>query len=305
MSGSDRFAAWRCLAAAALAFAVLPAPAASATMGDGGVGGAEPSVLSCPRPAAFWARQFVSYSTAPDRLAPQDADAIAGWIAAHARLDGSGAPTRRLRADLDAAAPANARTRAERERVAFLANLAAGALGIAAPDGGRIALDPDARVPFDGTEITLGALATDVDARFRALAAAGAAQADAGYARLADALERINAGVGIGPTCESAGGTPASGARAFDLGRAFPNPFNASTSMSYAVPVGGAYVEIGVYDVSGRAVKMLADQHMESGRYEIQWDGTTRHGAFAPAGTYFIRGTVGERRIGSRVVYVQ
>jgi hypothetical protein len=53
----------------------------------------------------------------------------------------------------------------------------------------------------------------------------------------------------------------------------FPNPFNPSTTIYYALPV-AANVRITVYDLLGRLVKELVNAHKEAGMYVIEFNGS-------------------------------
>jgi hypothetical protein len=74
----------------------------------------------------------------------------------------------------------------------------------------------------------------------------------------------------------------------------YPNPFQSSTTISYSVAgkLGAntsQFVELKVFDVNGREVKMLASGEKTPGHYEIVWNGTDAKGARCANGVYFIR----------------
>ncbi|MDK9698973.1 MAG: T9SS type A sorting domain-containing protein [bacterium] len=69
----------------------------------------------------------------------------------------------------------------------------------------------------------------------------------------------------------------------FALHSNFPNPFNATTTITYDVPQTSP-VRLAIYDVTGKEVAKLIDFHQDAGRYSVQWDAQ----AFA-SGTYFCR----------------
>jgi flagellar hook assembly protein FlgD len=50
-------------------------------------------------------------------------------------------------------------------------------------------------------------------------------------------------------------------------------------------------VNISVYDVTGRLVRVLLDKEVESGRMEIMWDGTDLRGRNVGSGVYLYRMT--------------
>ena len=71
-----------------------------------------------------------------------------------------------------------------------------------------------------------------------------------------------------------------------EYGRASPNPFNPSTTITFELPKAGR-VTLRVYDVSGRLVSTLAEGDMGAGRQEVRWDATRRNGSRVPSGVYF------------------
>jgi len=68
-----------------------------------------------------------------------------------------------------------------------------------------------------------------------------------------------------------------------------PNPFNASTTIRYTLPE-AAHVRAVVYDVTGRAVTELMDNHTTAGSHTLQFDG-----ANLSSGVYFLRFAAGEQ----------
>ena len=63
----------------------------------------------------------------------------------------------------------------------------------------------------------------------------------------------------------------------------FPNPFNASTTIRFEVAHSGR-VELIVFDILGRQVKALMNEHKAAGDYNILWNA-----ADVPSGLYFVR----------------
>lgn len=59
----------------------------------------------------------------------------------------------------------------------------------------------------------------------------------------------------------------------FDLSQNYPNPSNPVSSIDYQVPA-DADVNISVYDLTGRLVKMLVNSKLEAGYYTAVFDGT-------------------------------
>jgi hypothetical protein len=85
--------------------------------------------------------------------------------------------------------------------------------------------------------------------------------------------------------------TSVAGAKA-DLGYALhggtPNPFTIACRIEFDLPRGGR-VEVAVYDVQGRSVRVLLSGPAEASRHSVLWDGFDERGAATPAGVYFVR----------------
>jgi len=65
-------------------------------------------------------------------------------------------------------------------------------------------------------------------------------------------------------------GTSPSG---FILSQNYPNPFNPTTAISYQLQA-ASYVELAVYDITGREVVSLVDGFKPAGEYEVVFDGS-------------------------------
>jgi flagellar hook assembly protein FlgD len=60
-----------------------------------------------------------------------------------------------------------------------------------------------------------------------------------------------------------------------------------------------------LYDLKGRLVTTLVDEHLSAGRYEIPWHGKDSAGRNTPSGVYFARLETRERMIISRMTLVR
>lgn len=74
--------------------------------------------------------------------------------------------------------------------------------------------------------------------------------------------------------------------------RNYPNPFNPSTSIEFAVPTAG-WSTVEVTDVLGRIVRELHNAHTDAGRHLLQWDGRDDRGVIVAGGVYFCRLSAG------------
>lgn len=75
----------------------------------------------------------------------------------------------------------------------------------------------------------------------------------------------------------------------FALGRAYPNPFNPSTHIDFALAV-ESFTRLVIYDVLGRVVRtLIPGQSMPAGFYSVSWDGRDAAGRAVGNGLYFYR----------------
>ena len=84
--------------------------------------------------------------------------------------------------------------------------------------------------------------------------------------------------------------------RQAELGRAYPNPFNAGTQIPFAVESADERVNLAVYDALGRKIRTLADGFRAIGNYSVNWDGLDDAGVVVGNGAYFVELRVGQRR---------
>ncbi len=70
---------------------------------------------------------------------------------------------------------------------------------------------------------------------------------------------------------------------AFSLSQNYPNPFNPGTTIKFELPV-ASQVDLTVYDILGRKVKVLVDERKDAGAYEVKFDALEM-----ASGVYFYR----------------
>jgi hypothetical protein len=85
----------------------------------------------------------------------------------------------------------------------------------------------------------------------------------------------------------------------------FPNPFNPTTTIRYDVPVRGGHVNLSVFDVTGRHVQTLVDDHRDGGRFDVQWDGRGARGERLGSGVYFLRMRAGAFTEAKKIVLLE
>ncbi|HQB98406.1 MAG TPA: choice-of-anchor J domain-containing protein, partial [Candidatus Cloacimonadota bacterium] len=69
---------------------------------------------------------------------------------------------------------------------------------------------------------------------------------------------------------------------------AFPNPFNPSTNLRYAMSEPGD-VRIDVFNARGQLLKSFRNTHNVPGYYQVNWDGRDANGRAVSTGVYFYR----------------
>jgi hypothetical protein len=68
----------------------------------------------------------------------------------------------------------------------------------------------------------------------------------------------------------------------------YPNPFNPRTTIVFDLAETGA-IELAIYDLGGRMVRVIDSGSRSAGRYQATWDGQDNDGRAVPTGTYFCR----------------
>ena len=80
---------------------------------------------------------------------------------------------------------------------------------------------------------------------------------------------------------------------------AFPNPFNPTTTINYALPE-AAKVSLTIYDISGRLVAELVDGWREAGTHDITFDGSA-----LASGVYIYSLSAGEFTANGKMVFLK
>lgn len=91
--------------------------------------------------------------------------------------------------------------------------------------------------------------------------------------------------------------TPAAAPRLFG---GYPNPFNPSCNIAFALPSHGQ-TSLQIIDLRGRRVTTLVDQALAAGQHTVTWDGRSQDRRSMPAGVYLVRLTHGGHTMASRV----
>ncbi len=68
----------------------------------------------------------------------------------------------------------------------------------------------------------------------------------------------------------------------------YPNPFNPRTGVEFTLAEAGD-VELAVFDLQGRLIRMLDREYRSAGRYRVTWSGRDGDGHGVPSGVYLCR----------------
>jgi hypothetical protein len=74
----------------------------------------------------------------------------------------------------------------------------------------------------------------------------------------------------------------------FSLAPNYPNPFNAGTTIEYALPE-AADVRLVIYNIKGQEVRVLVNDRQNAGYKKINWEGRDDSGYECASGVYFLR----------------
>ncbi len=92
----------------------------------------------------------------------------------------------------------------------------------------------------------------------------------------------------------------------FSLGANYPNPFNPTTTIEYAIPADGAgLVELVIYNMNGQKVCTLVNETQDAGYYNVVWDGRNDAGELVSSGIYVYRIVSGSFSQNQRMTFIK
>jgi len=83
-----------------------------------------------------------------------------------------------------------------------------------------------------------------------------------------------------------------------------PNPFNPTTEIHFELDQPGM-VRVSVYDISGRLVETLVQEHLEAGTHTRLWEGRDLSGRQVPSGSYFLRLQSGQHTVNRKMLLIK
>ena len=90
----------------------------------------------------------------------------------------------------------------------------------------------------------------------------------------------------------------------YSLSQNFPNPFNPTTQINYAIPE-EAHVSLKIYNLQGNLIKTFIDREQEAAYYNLIWDGTNDNGDKVNSGVYIYRIIAGDYTATRRMVMLK
>ena len=86
-----------------------------------------------------------------------------------------------------------------------------------------------------------------------------------------------------------------------------PNPFNASTSISFLIPfrLANEPTRLSIYNLAGQLVRVLQFETLQAGEHRLSWDGRDDLGREVASGVYIYRLDVGEWAVHRRMLLLR
>lgn len=82
----------------------------------------------------------------------------------------------------------------------------------------------------------------------------------------------------------------------FELYQNYPNPFNPETAIAFFLPR-SEEIRLTIYNITGQAVRTLAEGRYPAGRHSLRWDGKNEAGQMSPSGIYFFELHGGDQKL--------
>ncbi len=88
------------------------------------------------------------------------------------------------------------------------------------------------------------------------------------------------------------------------LAQNYPNPFNPETVINYQLSI-STRVELSIYDLLGKKVRTLVDEHQTAGERSVKWDGKNSRGVTASSGIYIYRLKAGGQVVSRKMLLMK
>jgi len=84
----------------------------------------------------------------------------------------------------------------------------------------------------------------------------------------------------------------------------YPNPFNPTTQIGYILDQDG-FVELTVYDITGRKIRTLVSENRSAGVYRVIWNGHDDSGKIVNSGVYLYQLRTADEVVSKRMIFVK
>ncbi|MBN2805544.1 MAG: endo-1,4-beta-xylanase [Prolixibacteraceae bacterium] len=84
----------------------------------------------------------------------------------------------------------------------------------------------------------------------------------------------------------------------------YPNPFSAETNFVFRLKNPGN-ISLKIYDLTGRTVKTLLHEEMESGHHALVWDGRDQNGNTIKSGTYIYKLITNDQTVSGKLLRIE
>ena len=93
----------------------------------------------------------------------------------------------------------------------------------------------------------------------------------------------------------------------FLIVKAFPNPFNPSTTLNITIPetLSNSLVQLSIFDIQGRLVRRIINNNLPPGNYLYKWDGKNENGASVSSGVYIANLRLADKISSTKIVLLK
>jgi len=90
----------------------------------------------------------------------------------------------------------------------------------------------------------------------------------------------------------------------FSVYENYPNHFNPSTTIRYALPE-AMKVRVEIYNVMGQRVEVLLEEEQQAGYHEVVWNGQSAAGRLVASGVYFYVVQASQKRAVKKMILLK
>ena len=93
----------------------------------------------------------------------------------------------------------------------------------------------------------------------------------------------------------------------FLIVKAFPNPFNPSTTLNITIPesLSNSLVQLSIFDIQGRLVRRIINNNLPPGNYLYKWDGKNENGVSVSSGVYIANLRLADKISSTKIVLLK